>query len=132
MAYRACIGSFREMASCHDGVHGGHQLRFGRQGEHGGVIANPEDDAGLPGARRTAAHEKALNQFELAETGGLSVHCSTHTRSRPYSSGRNSRAARSNTALTNLYPSVAPNCLVNCTASASATRYGNSGHDSSS
>ena len=26
MAYRACIGSLREMASRHDGVHGGHQL----------------------------------------------------------------------------------------------------------
>ena len=77
-------------------------------------------DAGLRGLHRRVAHKKAADQFEFAGIGVFSVQCATQAA--PYSCGRNSCAARSNTALTNLCPSVAPNCFVSCTASASATR----------
>jgi hypothetical protein len=116
----------REMPPRDDGIHGRHQFACPAAREQCRIVADPENDAASCSTRRLATHKKAAYQVELAEIG---VSARTHRESiaagLPYSCGRNSRAARSSTALTNLCPSVAPNCLVNCTASAKATRYGN-------
>src|SRR5271154_4932287 len=129
MAYRARIGTVGEMPPSHHSINGGHQIRPPWKLKQRRIIANSENDARLA-ARRRGPREKAPYQFEFAEVGWLQT--TSYCAGRPYSCGRNSCAARSSTAFTNLWPSVAPNCLVSCTASASATRYGNSARYSSS
>ena len=97
-----------------DGVDGRRQVRI-----RAAASAAPHRRR-CPAARRTARAaplrvRNSGDQLELAEGSVMNLGC--HIRA-----AADSRAARSSTALTNLWPSVAPNCLASCTASASATR----------
>ena len=71
-------------------------------------------------ARRAAPREVALDELEFARAP-----CAQATS--PRSAPRCARAARSSTALTNLWPSVAPKRLASSTPSLITTRYGTSG-----
>ena len=90
VTYRASIGSLREMPPRHDGVDGSDQFTARRHVEQRGIIADPENDAGLRGTHRIGCggmtHEKAAYQFEFAEIFGPCAHQILRGKFRP--SGR--------------------------------------------
>src|SRR5579864_3310733 len=103
-------------------VGGRDQLRAGRALEESRVVADSEHDVT---ALHTAAAEIARDELGLRQR---------HVRSlmNQCSAARSVRAARSSTAFTNLWPSVAPKRLASCTASLITVRNGTSGSNSSS
>src|SRR5450631_2300861 len=107
------------MAARYDGIHGSDQVAALGKIEQRRVVADTQDHSRLL-PRLMVTDEETTDHIKLAEIGWRQI--TPHSAGRPYSCGLDSWAARSSTALTNLCPSVAPNCLVSCTASASATR----------
>src|ERR1700729_2923310 len=96
----------------HQRIDGGDQLRAGWTLEYRAVIAHPQDHVA---ARRAAAAEVTADEIEFRRRHRIGVQCSWV---------RRMRAARSSTALTNLWPSVTPKRRGRFTPPVSTTRKG--------
>ena len=120
MADGSCRKVREEMDAGHERVDFRDQLHAGGRLEQRRVVADADAHVRSP---RAAVAEEAFDECALGKRHQALLNAR---------SGRSVRAARSSTALTNLWPSVAPKRLARLTPSLITTRYGTSGRDFSS